>query len=86
MAKQVNNNSSIRDKEFYMRQIDTICLMIKNRAEDILQDWNKGIGKIKITSEISPNNIPSVIVSKEYLPRGGEEISCLLNENLLENN
>ena len=74
------------NKEFYMKQIDTICLMIKNRAEDILQDWDKGIRKIEITSEISPDNIPSVIVSKEYLPGGGEEISCLLNENLLENN
>lgn len=74
------------NKEFYMKQIDTICLMIKNRAEDILQDWDKEIRKIEITSEISPDNIPSVIVSKEYLPRGGEEISCLLNENLLENN
>lgn len=72
------------NKEFYMKQIDTICLMIKNRAEDILQDWDKEIRKIEITSEISPDNIPSVIVSKEYLPRGGEEISCLLNENLLE--
>lgn len=85
MYNQVNINQ-IRDKEFYMRQIDTICLMIKNRAEDILQDWDKGIRTITITSKIDVENVPSVIVSKEYLPRGGEEISCLLNENLLENN
>lgn len=74
------------NKEFYMKQIDTICLMIKNRAEDILQDWDKGIRKIEITSEISPDNIPSVIISKEYLPYGGEEMSCLFNESSLENN
>lgn len=85
MYNQVNINQ-IRDKEFYMRQIDTICLMIKNRAEDILQDWDKGIRTITITSKIDVENVPSVIISKEYLPYGGEEMSCLFNENSSENN
>lgn len=76
----------IPDKEFYMKQIDIICHMIKNRAEDILQDWNKGIRKITITSEIDYRTIPSISVTKEYLPYGEGEISCLLNENSSENN
>ena len=75
----------IPDKDFYMKEIDMICNMIRNRAEDILQDWNKGIRKITITSEIECGTIPSISVTKEYLPRG-EELKCLLKENLSENN
>ena len=75
----------IPDKDFYMKEIDMICNMIRNRAEDILQDWNKGIRKITITSEIEYGTIPSISVTKEYLPRE-EELKCLLKENLSENN
>lgn len=75
----------IPNKDFYMKQIDTICLMMKNKAENILQDWDKGIRKIIITSEIKYGTIPSVSITKEYIPYGGE-ISCLLNENSSENN
>lgn len=75
----------IPDKDFYMKEIDMICNMIRNRAEDILQDLNKGIRKITITSEIEYGTIPSISVTKEYIPYGGE-ISCHLNENSSENN
>lgn len=73
------------NKDYYMKQIDIICLMIKNRAEDILQDWDKGIKIITITSDLRPDSLPSISITKEYLPRG-EEMKCLLKENLSENN
>lgn len=77
----------IPDKDFYMKEIDMICNMIRNRAEDILQDWNKGIRKIIITSEIEYGTIPSVSITKEYIPYAdGGVISCHLNENSSENN
>ena len=73
------------NKDYYMKQIDIICHMIKNQAEDILQDGDKGIKTITITLDLSPDSLPSTSITKEYLPRG-EELKCLLKENLSENN
>lgn len=63
------NFSSEINKEFYKMQIENFAMNLMWRADDILEDWNKGIRNIHIEGDITPSDIPSLKVTKEYMPK-----------------
>lgn len=64
-AKLVDNIN----KEFYKMQIENFAINLMSRVDDILEDWNKGIRSIHIEGDITPSDIPTLKVTKEYMPK-----------------
>lgn len=56
------------NKEFYKMQIERIGKNIIERADDILNDWDKGILTIQINTKIAPDEISTISVEKTYIP------------------
>ena len=63
-----NFNNEI-SKEFYKMQIENFAMNLMSRADDILEDWDKGIKRIHIEGDIALDEILSLKVTKEYAPR-----------------
>lgn len=57
------------NKEIYKMQLEAIAQNIINRADDILEDWDKGIRKINLKANISSGCVPTLVVEKEYIVR-----------------
>lgn len=55
------------NKEVYKMQLELLAQNIINRADDILEDWDKGIRQISLKANISREGIPELIVEKEYI-------------------
>lgn len=56
------------NKEFYKMQIESLANNLIKRADDILNDWDKGIMEININSTINGQEIPTLNIEKKYLP------------------
>ena len=56
-------------KEFYKAQLENAGNNLINRANDILEDWDKGIQFIHIGIDVNPCEIATLTVTKEYCPR-----------------
>lgn len=63
------NFSSEINKEFYKMQLEAIAKNIIDRADDILEDWDKGIREINLKANITSGCIPTLSVQKEYIVR-----------------
>lgn len=62
------------DKEYYIKQIQNLGKFITNKAEDILNDFDTTkILSLNLVSVITPDTIPTISVSKEYMPLDIEE-------------
>ncbi len=57
------------NKEFYKMQLEAIAQNIIDRANDILEDWDKGIREINLKANISSGCVPTLVVEKEYIVR-----------------
>lgn len=57
------------NKEFYKMQLEAIAQNIIDRADDILEDWDKGIREINLKANISSGSVPTLVVEKEYIVR-----------------
>lgn len=57
------------NKEFYKMQLEAIAQNIIDRADDILEDWDKGIKEINLKANISSGCVPTLVVEKEYIVR-----------------
>lgn len=62
------NFKSEISKEFYKMQIERIGKNIIERADDILNDWDKGIVEINIKFTIDSTSFPEISVEKKYIP------------------
>lgn len=65
MAEKLVNDIN---KEFYKMQIESLANNLIKRADDILNDWDKGIMEININSTINGQEIPTLNIEKKYLP------------------
>lgn len=72
-------------KEYYAEQMEIISEIIKERIEDTLFNWDSGIRGITIHSELSPDCIPTVEITKEYFKKK-EVKTCHLKEKSEEMN
>lgn len=63
-----NNFKNEINKEFYKMQIESVANKLIARADDILQDWDKGIKEINIKFTIDPTSYPEISVEKKYIP------------------
>lgn len=66
MAQKLANEIN---KEFYKMQLEAIAQNIIDRADDILEDWDKGIKEINLKANITSGCVPTLIVKKEYIVR-----------------
>lgn len=66
MEEQFNEQIN---KQYYKMIIEKIGQDIINRADDILNDWDKGIKQINISANICGGCVPTISVQKEYLPK-----------------
>lgn len=57
------------NKEFYKMQLEAVAQNIIDRADDILEDWDKGIRQIDLKANISSGCVPTLVVEKEYIVR-----------------
>lgn len=60
-------------KEFYLKEIKKCADDLKRRAEDILEDYDKGIREIEISFSILPQCVSELNVTKHYIVSGKEE-------------
>lgn len=56
-------------KEFYKAKLESIANNILNRADDILEDWDKGVANIHLEADINYGSVPTIKVTKEYNPK-----------------
>lgn len=63
-----NNFKNEINKEFYKMQIESVANKLISRADDILQDWDKGIKEINIKFTIEFTSYPEISVEKKYIP------------------
>lgn len=57
------------NKEFYKAQIESAAKNIISRADDILEDWDKGVRTIHFEIDITPCSNAIVTITKEYTAR-----------------
>lgn len=60
------NYASEINKEFYKMQIEAIANTLLAKADDILEDWDKGISEINISANISAGPNQKLSVQKKY--------------------
>ena len=63
-----NNFKNEINKKFYKMQIESVANKLIARADDILQDWDKGIKEINIKFTIDSTSYPEISVEKKYIP------------------
>lgn len=63
------NYTSEINKEFYKMQIESIANNLLARADDILEDWDKGIRTIHIQADLQPAEVAILKITKEYSPK-----------------
>ena len=56
-------------KEFYKAQLESAGNNLINRADELLEDWDKGIKTIHIEIDVYPCEIAMLKVTKEYCPK-----------------
>lgn len=56
-------------KEFYKAQIESAANNLIKRADDILEDWDKGVRTIHFDIDINPCSNAIISITKEYNPR-----------------
>ena len=57
------------NKEYYKSQLESVANNLLSRIDDILEDWDKGIRKIHIETDIECYSVPTLKVTKEYNPK-----------------